>query len=213
MSSNIARFIGADVREVGSREYEGRTARVVAATRSYDTTIEDVWDALTNAERIPRWFLPVTGDFRPGGRYQFEGNAGGEITRCEPPRLLADTWGMGGSVSWLTVSLTDDPAGGTRLELEHIAHVGDDLWDRFGPGAVGVGWDLALMGLGRHLASGATIDRINAAAWMASDEGKDFVHRSSEEWCKASIAAGTDETAARAAAKRTTAFYRGEHKD
>ncbi len=77
MSSNIARFIGADVREVGGREHEGRTARVVVATRSYDTTIEDVWDALTNAERIPRWFLPVTGDFRPGGRYQFEGNAGG----------------------------------------------------------------------------------------------------------------------------------------
>ncbi len=43
MSSNIARFIGADVREVGSREHEGRTARVVVATRSYDTTIEDVW--------------------------------------------------------------------------------------------------------------------------------------------------------------------------
>ena len=30
-------------------------------------------------ERIPRWFLPVSGDLRLGGRYQLEGNAGGEV--------------------------------------------------------------------------------------------------------------------------------------
>lgn len=213
MKMDVARQIGAVVREVGRREHEGRPARVVVATRTYDTTIEDVWDALTNAERIPRWFLPITGDLHLGGRYQFQGNAGGEITRCEPPRLLAVTWGMAGSVSWLTISLAGDPSGGTRLELEHVAHVGDDLWDQFGPGAVGVGWDLGLMGLARHLATGATVDRNEAAAWSASDEGKDFIRRSSEDWCRASIAAGTDDTAASAAAARTTAFYSGAHKD
>jgi hypothetical protein len=68
----------------------------------------------------------------------------GEITRCEPARLLAVTWEFGGSVSWVTVRLADDPTGGARLELEHIAQVGDELWDRFGAGAVGVGWDLLL---------------------------------------------------------------------
>jgi uncharacterized protein YndB with AHSA1/START domain len=212
MKLDVVRQIGAVVREVASREHEGRPARVVVATRSYDTTVEDVWDAVTNAERIPRWFLPVTGDLRPGGHYQFEGNAGGTITRCEPPRLLAVTWEMGGLPSWLTISLAEDPAGGTRLELEHVVHVGD-FWNQFGPGAVGVGWDLALMGLGQHLATGATVDRKEAAVWLASDEGKDFVGRNSEEWCKASIAAGTDEAAARAAAARTTAFYRGEHSE
>lgn len=85
---DVASQIGAVVREVGSREYEGKTARVVIATRTYDTTVDDVWDALTSVERIPRWFLPVTGDLRIGGRYQLKGNAGGEIRRCEPPRLL-----------------------------------------------------------------------------------------------------------------------------
>jgi uncharacterized protein YndB with AHSA1/START domain len=213
MKIDVARQIGAVVREVGSRDHEGRPARVVVATRTYDTTIEDVWDALTNPERIPRWFLPITGDLRLGGRYQFQGNAGGTISRCEPPRLLGVTWEMGGSDSWLTISLVEDPLGGTRLELEHVAHVGDDFWNRFGPGAVGVGWDLGLMGLARHLATGATVDRNEAAAWPASDEGKDFVRRSSEEWCKASISAGTDDAAARAAAERTTAFYGGEHRD
>lgn len=213
MKIDVARQVGAVVREVSRREHEGRPARVVVATRSYDTSVEDVWDALTDAERIPRWFLPVSGDLRLGGRYQFEGNAGGTITRCEPPRLLAVTWEMGGSASWVTISLEEDKSGGTRLQLEHVAHVDSEFWDRFGPGAVGVGWDLALMGLAWHLATGATVDRSVAAAWSASEEGKDFVHRSSEAWCRASIADGTDDVAAKAAAARTTAFYSGEHKD
>jgi len=210
MKIDPAAYVGAVVRQVADREYQGRPARVVIATRDYDTTIEDLWDALTSAERIPRWFLPISGDLRLGGRYQLKGNAGGEITRCEPPRLLSVTWEFGGGTTWLTVTLSDADAGVTRLELEHIAHVEGDLWDRFGPGAVGVGWDLALMGLARHLASRAAVDRSEAAAWSASEEGKDFIRRTSEEWGRASIGAGTEESAARAAAARTTAFYCGE---
>jgi len=209
MPIDVARHVGAVTREVGSREVEGRMARVVLATRAYDTTIEDVWDALTSAERIPRWFLPITGELKLGGHYQLEGNASGEITACEPPHHLAVTWACGGPVSWVTVRLSPDPKGGTRLELEHIAHVGDDLWGQFGPGAVGVGWDLAILGLGQHLATGTTVDPKEAAAWSASDEGQSFIRRSSEDWCRASIAAGTELTAAKTAAARTTAFYTG----
>jgi len=210
MKFDVNRTIGAVTREVTSREHEGRTARVVVATRTYDTAIDDLWDALTNAERIPRWFLPISGDLRPGGRYQLQGNAGGEITRCEPPRHVALTWGMGGDVSWVTVELAEDPKGGTRLELEHVARVDDERWDQFGPGAVGVGWDLALMGLGRHLETGAAADPQAAMAWMGSPEGKDFMRRASDDWCRASIASGTEAAPARAGAARTTAFYTGE---
>jgi uncharacterized protein YndB with AHSA1/START domain len=210
MKFDPAAALGAVVREVSAREYQGRPARAVIATRSYDTDMDDLWDALTNAERIPRWFLPISGDLRLGGRYQFQGNAGGEITRCEPPQLLAVTWEMGGGVSWVTVTLAGNPSGGTRLELEHLAHVEGDLWDRFGPGAVGVGWELALMGLERHFATRASVDPAAAMAWSASEEGKSFIRASSAAWGKASIAAGTDEAAALAAAARTTAFYTGE---
>jgi hypothetical protein len=51
--------------------------------RTYDATPEDVWDALTDPERIVRWFLPIKGDLRIGGRFSLEGNAGGEILRCD----------------------------------------------------------------------------------------------------------------------------------
>ena len=66
MKIDIASALGAVTREVASREHEGRPARVVVAARTYDTDIDDLWDALTNAERIPRWFLPVSGDLHLG---------------------------------------------------------------------------------------------------------------------------------------------------
>jgi uncharacterized protein YndB with AHSA1/START domain len=210
MKIDIAATLGAVTREIGTREHEGRPARVLVAARTYDTGIDDLWDALTNAERIPRWFLPISGDLRPGGRYQLLGNAGGEITTCEPPRHLAVTWEYGGQASWVTVRLAEAPAGRTRLELEHLAHVDDKFWDEYGPGAVGVGWDLAFMGLGLHLETGAAVDRDAAMAWPTSPEGKRFVLGSSDGWAQASIAAGTGAMAARAAAARTTAFYTGE---
>ena len=208
--TDVLRYIGAVTREIRSRDYEGRSARVLVATCAYDTKIDDVWDAITNAERIPRWFLPISGDLRLGGRYQLKGNAGGQITGCEPPRSLKLTWEMGGQVSWVNIGLTELSDGGTRLQLEHIAHIPDDLWNQYGPGAVGVGWDMVIMGLNRHLTTRASVDPKMAAVWPTTDEGKDFVRRSSDEWCHASIAAGTDEAAARSAAGRTTAAYTGQ---
>src|SRR6187551_453237 len=171
MEFDIPRQIGAVTRKVETRLHEGQPARVVVAARTYDTTVDDLWDAVTNKDRIPRWFLPVSGDLRLGGRYQLQGNAGGEITRCEPPRHLALTWEFGGEVSWVTVELTGN-AGRTHLELEHIAYVDDARWAQYGPGAVGVGWDMTLMGLDRHLASGAANDPQAFMAWCGSDEGK-----------------------------------------
>lgn len=208
---DIVRYLGAVTREVSSREYEGHPVRAVVAKRIYDTSIEDLWDAITSTERIPRWFLPVSGELRLGGRYQFQGNAGGQITRCQPPRHLAVTWEFGGSMSWVTVNLLEDRGGGTCLELEHVVPIGE-FWDQFGPGAMGVGWDLTFMGLALHLSSGATVDREETATWSASDEGKEFARGSSDDWCRASIAGGTEEAAARAAAERTTAAYAGEGK-
>jgi uncharacterized protein YndB with AHSA1/START domain len=210
MALEIGRLLGGVVRELTTEERHGAPARVLVATRTYDAPRAALWDALTNPERIPRWFLPITGDLRPGGRYQLEGNAGGEILACEAPTRLALTWEMHGQASWLTVTLADAPDGGTTLRLEHAAHVPEDFWQQYGPGAVGVGWDQALFGLEQHLAPGGpAVDPSTAMAWLASDEGRAFVHGSSAAWGEASIAAGTEPEPARAAAARTAAFYTG----
>jgi uncharacterized protein YndB with AHSA1/START domain len=208
---DLGRVIGAVSRVVGDREYEGKPAKVIVAKRTYETSPDDLWDALTNAERIPRWFLPISGDLKLGGTYQLKGNAGGTITQCEPPKTLAVTWEYGGQTSWVTVRLTRRAAERTELELEHLAHVPGEFWDQFGPGAVGVGWDLALMGLGEHLGNpaAAAVTPETAAAWTASEEGREFARKSSVDWGRAAIAAGMSEAAAQGAVERTTAFYTG----
>ena|SRR5215469_10146430 len=205
---DVTQQINAVQRQVGTRVLEAGEARTVTISQSYDAAIEDVWDACTNPDRIPRWFLPITGDLRVGGRYQLQGNAGGTIERCDPPTSFAATWEFGGQVSWIEVRLVAEP-GGTRLVLEHIAPLDDERWAEFGPGAVGVGWDMGLVGLATHLSSGQSVDPAEGAAWAASADGRRFTSLASQRWCDASIAAGTDEAGARAAAGRTIAAYTG----
>jgi uncharacterized protein YndB with AHSA1/START domain len=206
---DVTEQISAVRREVGGRVLEAGEARVITVSRSYPASIADVWDACTNPDRIPRWFLPVSGELTEGGRYQLEGNAGGTVTRCDPPGGFDATWEMGGDTSWVELRLTDEGYGRTLFQLHHIAHVDDERWTQFGPGAVGVGWDGALAGLHLHLTTGQPVDPAEMAEWSASDEGHRFLTASSDAWCEASMAAGTDRTEARAAADRTTAFYTG----
>lgn len=194
-------------REVHAGARDGQTTKVVVAVRRYGAARPDVWSAITDPERIPRWFAPVTGDLKLGGRYQIEGNAGGTIEQCQEPELFALTWEFGGAKSWVQVQLRPD-GDGTALELRHECPV-DDHWAQFGPGAVGVGWDLALLGLGLHLDSGTAVDPQEAMAWTISEPGKAFVTACSDGWTEAAVAGGEDETAARAAGAATTAFYTG----
>ncbi|SDH58381.1 Activator of Hsp90 ATPase homolog 1-like protein [Sinosporangium album] len=203
---NVTEQINAVARRLGTRVVEAGEARTMTISQTYDAAVEDVWDACTNPERLPRWFLPVTGDLRLGGRYQLEGNAGGEIQRCDPPKSFAATWEFGGGISWIEVRLSPAPSGGTRFELEHTA-LPDDHWNQYGPGAVGIGWDLGVMGLALHLATGHGNDSAEFAAWSVSPDGIRFATLSGELWCQADIDAGADAEAARAASARTIAFY------
>ncbi|MFC5924455.1 SRPBCC family protein [Micromonospora vulcania] len=202
--------INAVQRQVGSRTLEAGEARVSTISQTYHATVDDLWDACTSAERIPRWFLPVSGELRLGGRYQLEGNAHGTVETCDPPHRFTATWEYGDEVSWIEVRLTPVDDERTRFELDHIAHVDQDRWAQFGPGAVGVGWELGLLGLASYLAGdGSGVTPEQSAEWSASDEGRQFMTLSSEAWGAASIAAGTDPEAASSAAARTTAFYTG----
>ena len=209
MQIDIGRQVGAVTRDVSARQHDGKPARVVVATQTYSTGAGDLWAAITTADRIPRWFLPVTGELRRGGRYQLQGNAGGEILVCDPPKHLKLTWEYGGEVSWVEVTIEPVSPQSARLTLEHVAYVSDERWNQFGPGAVGVGWELMLVGLTQHTETGQANVAQEGMAWMMSDEGKSFVRQSSESWGRASMAGGTDAAAATAAADRTTAAYTG----
>ena len=206
---DIAREIEAVRREVGEGRIAAGEARTIRLQRDYDAPIEDVWDALTNPERIGRWFLPISGDYRLGGRYQFEGNAGGEILACERPNRLKVTWLYGeptndDAASEVEVRLMTLNGGSTRFDFVHTAVVPGEMWSQYGPGAVGVGWDQGLRGLGLHLRGGSVGD---PEAWQLSPEGREFSARSSEAWGEANRAAGADPEAVARNVANTIAFY------
>ncbi|HET6393984.1 MAG TPA: SRPBCC family protein, partial [Blastococcus sp.] len=180
--------LGATSRGVRRQRSDGTEEVVVVIRRTYDAAVEDVWAAVTDPDRLRRWLLPVTGDLRVGGTFQLEGNAGGDIRRCEAPHRLSVTWGMESSV--VDVRLAADGDERTVLDLEHSVPL-----EIAGSGAgalyVGPGWDVSIHGLADFLA-GVVVD--DPAAWEGTLEGQEFSARSIAAWTEA-IAAGDTATA------------------
>ena len=208
MDLDVGRHLDSVERTVSSLERDGQDARAVTLARIYAATIGELWDAVTRAERIAQWFLPVSGRLVSGGRFQLEGNAGGTIGRCESPSFVGLTWEYGGDVSWVEARLCEDCPTRSRLAITHTALVSDH-WHSFGPGAVGVGWEMGLLGLELHLAY-PNEPRLDAASFHTTRDGKALIIGSSAAWGRAAEAAGTDPGKARAEAQRTAAFYTGD---
>ena len=165
---------------------DGSGERVsVLLRRSYDAPVGDIWDAVTQPDRIKRWLMPVSGDLRVGGSFQLEGNAGGEILACEPPRLLRATFGDPNSIVELRLTAQGD--GETLLELEHTVPI---EIAQSGAGAmwVGPGWDGALLGLGLFLRGEAIGDPVAAAN---SPEAQAFSKESVHAWAAVVEDSGT----------------------
>ncbi len=156
----------------------------VLLRRNYDASISDVWDAITQPDRIKRWFMPISGELRVGGNFQLEGNAGGEILACEPPRLLRVSFG--GPTSLVELRLTEGD-GDTVLELEHTVPI---EMAQSGAGAlyVGPGWDGALMGLDLFLRGEAIGDPLAAAN---SPQAQEFSKQSVYAWAAVVQDSGT----------------------
>jgi uncharacterized protein YndB with AHSA1/START domain len=175
-------------RRVSRRTSDGTEEIAVLLRRTYAASVRDVWDAVTDPERMRRWFLPVSGDLRVGGAFQLEGNAGGDILRCEPPSSLTVTWGAPESLVHLRLSAEGEDA--TVLELEHtvpLAFAGS------GAGAlyVGPGWDISVLGLANFL-RGKVVD--DPAAWENTLEGQRFAAQTITAWVEA-VAGGNTATA------------------
>ncbi|HEX6345618.1 SRPBCC domain-containing protein [Umezawaea sp.] len=190
---DIANHLKAIHREVGRGQAASGEVVSVLLRREYDAHVADVWDALTDPDRVKRWFLPVSGDLREGGTFQLEGNAGGDILTCLPPTTLKVTFG--GPTSVVELRLTAIGDEGTALELEHTVPI-----EMAGSGAgalyVGPGWDGAFLALALFLA-GETAEDPAAAA--NSPEAQEFSRRSVRAWVAVVESSGTataDEIAA-----------------
>jgi uncharacterized protein YndB with AHSA1/START domain len=185
-------------RDVRRRVDDGAELVVVAVQRRYEAPVEDVWDALTDPERVARWAAPLSGDLREGGSFRLEGNTEGEIRRCDPPRSLTVTWGA--PVSLVRVQLSAEGEA-TLLELAHSVPV-----ELTGSGAgglyVGPGWDVTVLALALFLRGEVVEDPV---AWEGTLEVQRFSERSIAAWAgvvTAGRTASDDEVAAAVDAAR-----------
>jgi uncharacterized protein YndB with AHSA1/START domain len=184
MIIDIANQIGATSRQVAQQHTERGETVVVTLERRYAAEVADVWQAITDPDRVRRWFLPLTGDLREGGTFQLENHAGGDIMTCEPPRHLVVTFGGESSIVDVVLAGEGDQ---TLLKLTHSVPI-----ELAGSGAgalyVGPGWDGALLGIAQYLAGEVVSDPVAAAN---SPEVQDFNVSSIKEWIAAVEASGT----------------------
>ncbi len=200
--------IDATTRTVTPHDRDGKPVAHVTVSRTFDTRIDDLWDAVTNPDRLPSWFTNVTGDLQLNGRYHVQDNASGTITTCEPQSHIALTWEFAGDTSWVELQFANEAPDQTRLTLTHTSIL-SDFWDTYGPGATGVGWEMAFLGLALYT-SDPNFEKPDEMEFATSPEGIAFITGSSNAWAKAAINAGTDPEKAQSAANQTTAFYTGQ---
>jgi uncharacterized protein YndB with AHSA1/START domain len=171
-----------------------------------------LWPLLTDPAQLVQWYGPVTGDLREGGSFRAPA-AGGRVLEVEAPHALHLTWEYEGSQDDLLLRLDPVDDGSTALELVHTTAMGPGVFAQFGPGALAVGWDLALLGLAAYSRGwedmcGHRVP-LPTPQWLASEEGSGFVRAWSIRWAAASTAAGTDPDQARQGEIATTSAYGG----
>jgi len=96
--------------------------------RTYPTSRDDLWAALTDPERVARWLGPVYGDLRTGGSFELrmgddapggDQNATGEVLACDAPHGFAVTWAFPGEVATRVEASLRPDGDATVLVLVH----------------------------------------------------------------------------------------------
>ena len=126
--------------------------------RTYDISTEDVWSALTEPDRVARWFGTWTGDPATGSvellMTEDEGSAPQIVTilECRPPtRLEVDLPSPDGN--WrLSVSLRAQAAVTTLVFTQRLA-------EPYDASSIGPGWHYYLDRLGAVVADTTVPDR------------------------------------------------------
>jgi uncharacterized protein YndB with AHSA1/START domain len=185
MSDNTASPVEVE-RELGTRPLPGGEGRAAIFRRTYDNSIEDVWEACTDPDRLKRWFLPVSGDLRAGGNYSVEGVAGGEILRCDAPHLLTLSWQAPDfPIDEVELRLTAAGPDRTVLELEHAMISGEVEFDGDLVDAItnaGGGWEPCLAGLDLFLRGQLTGDDFDMSSFRSRPEIAKMADRAKDAW-------------------------------
>ena len=155
-------------------------ARVAVFTRTYATTVEDLWDACTNPERLRRWYTHVSGDLRLGGTFEQVNMGSGTVVACDAPHLLKVSLGGGADEIELRLAPGDE-AGTATLELQHATtldshEIGGQTYDAIF--CMGGGYYPRLQALDLHL-RGTLPDGYDSTAFHLNPDMRPAIDRGS----------------------------------
>lgn len=174
----------------------------------YEASPEEIWDAITQPQRLEKWFEPTEGELIEGGRYQLtESDTEGTIQRCDRPRSVNITWEYDGDESAVQVTL-QPLEGGTHLTIRHTMEE-NDHWRTYGPAATGIGWESSLVSLALHLNAASSDILQDLCNFAGSTEGHTYTDDAADAWKTAYVQSGADENQAQQQAIKTAAFYKG----
>lgn len=221
-SSRIAGIVDAVSRSVEIERVDGAVDVTARLRTTLGASPAELWPELTEADRLAQWYGPVQIDHAPdapatgadatGCAFRTVGGAQGRVLAAVPPHQLDLTWEYADNVDRLEIRLDPEEDGTSRLTLQQIARLPETRFDAYGPGAIGIGWDIAVLGFVARTGAWRELRLdvpVASPVWLASPEGADMVRAWSIRWAAASVAAGTDETAARRAENETTRAYGG----
>jgi uncharacterized protein YndB with AHSA1/START domain len=166
--------------ELRHRSIPAGDARVAVFTRTYETTIEDLWDACTHPERLRRWYTPITGDLRVGGSFAQVNMGSGTILVCDAPHLLKLS--LGGGADEIELRLSPGAEDGTTtLELQHATtldshDIGGQMYDAIF--CMGGGYYPRFLALDLHL-RGTLPDDYDSTAFHLDPELRPVIERGS----------------------------------
>jgi uncharacterized protein YndB with AHSA1/START domain len=123
--------------------------RGVRFERWFAVPAEELWDALTNPERLARWLAPGSVGSSTGGAVRLDFGEGGIVTgrvlSWEPPSLLEFEWRFPGETESVVRFELSRDGDGTHLMLDHRA-----LGAEHATG-YSAGWHAHLAALSDHL--------------------------------------------------------------
>jgi uncharacterized protein YndB with AHSA1/START domain len=119
----------------------------------FDTTIDDLWSAITDRDRAARWIGELDGDLSLGGTFHarltshWEGSA--RVDECEAPRRVLVTMRPGEPDETVFEAWLTEEEGGTDLVIEERGLPLDQIF------AHGAGWQAHIEDLAAHVAGRA----------------------------------------------------------
>ncbi|WP_432889263.1 SRPBCC domain-containing protein [Kribbella sp. CA-245084] len=142
-------------------------AGVVRIEDRYDTDINDLWSAVTEPDRLARWYGKVDGDLRLGGAFTLyvesaDLHSTGRVDVCEPPRNVRVTTretvesaerGNGPAPFDKTIEATLTADGEQTILTIEVRGVPLDKIEYFG-----IGWQIHAENLAAYLAGSERTD-------------------------------------------------------